>query len=164
MKQKTLGAIGALVVGGALLAAPDRRAELDHVGTYNFMVEISGVSAGYFKGVDGLSAEMEVVEFQDGDDLFLRKRPGRAKFGDVTLKKGYLGSPDLQEWWGAIRDGQYDRRDISIHLEDRRGRAVRTWNLFGCWPKQWKVNGFDGKGNDVVTEEITFVVEEMLIE
>lgn len=27
---------------------------------YQFMVEISGVNAGYFKGVDGLSAELEV--------------------------------------------------------------------------------------------------------
>ena len=33
----------------------------------------------------------------------------------------------------------------------------------GAWPKQWKVNGFDGKSNDIVTEEITFVVEEMEI-
>ena len=47
-----------------------RRVELDHVGAYNFTVEISGVAAGYFKGVDGLSAEIEVIEFQDGDDLF----------------------------------------------------------------------------------------------
>ena len=42
---------------------PTRRAELDHVGAYNFTVEISGVNAGYFKGVDGLNAELEVVEF-----------------------------------------------------------------------------------------------------
>ena len=77
---------------------PTRRAELDHIGAYNFSVEIQGVSAGYFKGVDGLNAEIEVIEFQDGDDLVLRKRPGRAKFGDVTFKKGYIVTPELQEW------------------------------------------------------------------
>ena len=142
---------------------PTRRQELDHVGAYNFMVEISGVSAGYFKGIDGLNAEMEVVEFQDGDDLTLRKRPGRSKFGDVTLKKGYIVTADLQEWWKMCRNGQYDRRDISIILNDNAGNEVRRWNLYGCWPKQWKVNAFDGKGNDVVTEEITFVVEDMEI-
>jgi phage tail-like protein len=140
---------------------PTRRAELDHVGAYNFEVEISGCPAGYFKGVDGLNAEIEVIEFQDGDDLFLRKRPGRAKFGDVTLKKGYIVTEDLQKWWRDCRDGKYDRRDISIHLRGNTEDRVRTWNLFGCWPKQWKVNGFDGKGNDVVTEEITFVVEDL---
>ena len=40
---------------------PTRRGDLDHVGAYNFKVEISGVSAGYFKGVDGLNAEIEIV-------------------------------------------------------------------------------------------------------
>lgn len=48
-----------------------RRVELDHVGAYNFRVEISGITAGFFKGVSGLSAELEAIEFQDGDDLFL---------------------------------------------------------------------------------------------
>ena len=139
------------------------RADVDHLGSYNFMVEISGVSAGYFKGVDGLNAEIEVIEFQDGDDLFLRKRPGRSKFGDITLKKGYVVTNDLQDWWDACRRGIYDRRDISIILNDNAAQEVRRWNLFGCWPKQWKVNGFDGKANDVVTEEITFVVEDMQI-
>jgi len=142
---------------------PTRRAALDHVGAYNFMVEISGVSAGYFKGVDGINSEIEVIEFQDGDDLFLRKRPGRAKFGDVTLKKGYIVTADLQDWWRACRDGQYDRRDISIVLNDNAGNEIRRWNLYGCWPKQWKINSLDGKGNDPVTEEITFVVEDLQI-
>jgi phage tail-like protein len=142
---------------------PTRRAELDHVGAYNFTVEIQGVAAGYFKGVDGISAEIEVIEFQDGDDLTLRKRPGRSKFGDVTLKKGYIVTPELQDWWTNARNGQYDRRDISIILNDNAGNEIRRWNLYGCWPKAWKVNAFDGKGNDIVTEEITFVVEELEI-
>ena len=142
---------------------PSRRGDLDHMGAYNFSVEIQGVQAGYFKGVDGINAEIEVIEFQDGDDLTLRKRPGRSKFGDVTLKKGYIVTPDLQEWWKNARAGQYDRRDISIILHDNAGNEVRRWNLYGCWPKAWKINAMDGKGNDVVTEEITFVVEEMEI-
>lgn len=32
--------------------------------------------------------------YQDGDDLILRKRPGRAKYGDITLKKGARCGPD----------------------------------------------------------------------
>ena len=38
---------------------------------------VPGATKGTFKGVDGLSTEIEVIEFQDGDDLFLRKRPPR---------------------------------------------------------------------------------------
>ena len=142
---------------------PTRRTELDHVGGYNFTVEINGVEAGFFKGVSGISAEIEVIEYQDGDDLFLRKRPGRAKFGDVTLKKGYIVTDALQKWWRDCRDGVYDRRDIAVHLNDNKGDPIRTWNLYGCWPKAWKINDLDGKGNDTVTEEITFVVEDLVI-
>ena len=142
---------------------PSRRADLDHVGAYNFKVDINGVTAGYFKGVDGINAELEVIEFQDGDDLTLRKRPGRAKFGDVTLKKGYIVTADLQEWWNQAKAGQYVRRDISITLNDNAGGELRRWNLYDCWPKSWKINALDGKGNDVVTEENTFVVENLEI-
>jgi phage tail-like protein len=139
------------------------RADRDHIGAFNFKVDIGGVTAGFFKNVDGINAELEVIEFQDGDDLWLRKRPGRAKFGDVTLKKGYIVTQDLQDWWDQARKGNYERKDISVQLMDNAGEVVRTWNLFGCWPKAWKVSALDGKGNDVVTEEITFVVENMQI-
>lgn len=48
----------------AISGGPTRRAESfgDAIGNYNFMVEISGVNAGYFKGVDGLNAEIKTTE------------------------------------------------------------------------------------------------------
>ena len=131
----------------------------DHIGAYNFTVEIEGIQAGYFKGVDGLSTEMEVIEYQDGDDLTLRKRPGRAKYGDITLKKGYVVTPDLQKWFEDVQNGNVSRKTITVKLLDNTGKDVQTWVAYETWPSKWKVNGFDGKGNDVVTEEITFVVE-----
>ena len=33
-------------------------------------------------------------------------------------EEGYIVTQDLQDWWRACRDGQYDRRDISIILND----------------------------------------------
>ena len=138
---------------------------LDHIGAYNFKVEIDGVTTGDFRPVDGLEAEVEVIEYQDGDDLFLRKRPGRSKFNDIVLKKGYLATQDLQDWWKNCRDGKYDRRDISIILNDNAANeVVSRWSFGECFPIQWKINGFDGKSNDVVIEEITFVVEDMQIQ
>lgn len=142
---------------------PTRRAELDHIGSYNFSVEISGVNAGNFKSVSGLNAELEVLEFQDGDDLHLRKRPGRAHFGDVTLTKGYIVTKDLQDWWRQARDGQYDRRDVSIILNDNAGNEIRRWNLYGCWPSKWETGPLVGNSNVLLEESITLVVEDMLI-
>jgi hypothetical protein len=53
----------------------------------NFQVEIGGMPesdrstdrsgiVGGFKSVSGFDSETEVVEYQDGDDIVLRKRPG----------------------------------------------------------------------------------------
>lgn len=140
---------------------PSRRKDLDHVGSYNFKVEINGVTAGSFKAVDGLSCTIEVIEYQDGEDLKLRKRPGRHKYGDITLKKGYIHNTQLEEWWNNTIQGKYDRRDISIILFDNMTNEICRWDCFECFPKEWKISGLDGKNNDVLTEEIAFVVEDI---
>ena len=53
-------------------------------GAYNFLLEISGgdhpdtkVVVGGFKSVSGMDSETEVVEFKQGNDEIVRKKPGR---------------------------------------------------------------------------------------
>jgi phage tail-like protein len=58
---------------------PNRR-EFDHIGSFNFRVEIEGVTMAAFRNVEGLDSKTEVVEFQDGNDVVLRKRPGRTSY------------------------------------------------------------------------------------
>ena len=55
-----------------------------------------------------------VVEFQDGDDVFIRKRPGVARFGDVTLEKGYIVTDDLFAWWRAAFRTVCERRTLRL--------------------------------------------------
>lgn len=146
---------------------PTRRMEAfgDPIGNYNFKVEIDGVDAGHFTAVDGLSIEQEVVEFQNGDDPLTRKRPGRVKYGDITLKKGYIATTILNDWIEAARcgHGDYTRKDMSIVLHDNtdpdQGGEIKRWNCFECFPKSWKMSSLDGKGNDVLTEEMVIVIE-----
>ena len=40
----------------------DAKRDIDYVGNYNFKVEISGVNAGYVKGVDGLQTEIKSTD------------------------------------------------------------------------------------------------------
>jgi phage tail-like protein len=169
-KQLVVGGLSAATVAGSMMAgptsdlfAPTRRKDIDHVGLYNFVVEISGVSVARFNAVAGLTTEVKVIEFQDGDDLILRKRPGRSSCGNITLKKGYLATSELWDWWENVKNGQYDRRSISIVLYDNMNNETRRWNLMGCWPSKWKFADLDGKGDDVLAEEIEFVVEELFV-
>lgn len=142
---------------------PARRTEAfgDPIGNYNFKVTIDGVDAGQFTAVDGLSVEQEVVEYQNGDDMLLRKRPGRVKYGDLTFKKGYVASTVLNDWIEAARvgNGEYQRKQVSVVLDDNIGTEIKRWNCFECFPKSWKMSSMDGKGNDVLTEEMVICIE-----
>jgi len=146
---------------------PTRRTEKfgDPIGNYNFRVEIEGVDAGHFMAVDGLSVEQEVIEYQDGDDPLTRKRPGRVKYGDVTLKKGYIATTILNDWIEQARcgRGQYARKSMSVVLHDNSdpeaGGEIKRWNCQQCFPKSWKMSSLDGKGNDVLTEEMVITIE-----
>ncbi len=138
-----------------------RRKELDHFVGFNFRVEIDGVTAGAFKSVDGIESSIEVIEFQDGDDLVLRKRPGRAKYGDITLKKGYVSNTQLEDWWMRIQKGQDARKSLSIVYQDLKGEDIFRWNLYDAFISKWKMSSLDGKSNEISTEEITITIERM---
>jgi phage tail-like protein len=149
---------------------PGRRTENfgDPVGNYNFSVTIDGVTAGHFMGVDGLSIENEVIEYQDGNDPLCRKRPGRVKYGDITLKKGYVASTILNDWIEQSRNGngQYQRKGMAITLHDNAKQnasdtdhVIKSWSCYECFPKSWKMSALDGKGNDILTEEMVICIE-----
>ena len=94
---------------------PNRR-PYDHIGAFNFKVEIEGVTQGAFRNVEGLDSETEIVEFQDGDDIILRKRPGRTKYSNVTLKRGYINNTELCDWRKKFIEGKVERKAGSIIL------------------------------------------------
>ncbi|MEO1270471.1 MAG: phage tail protein [Myxococcota bacterium] len=134
----------------------------DHIGAYNWKATVDSISIGNFQAVSGLSMKMEVIEYQDGTDLFVRKRPGRKSFGAITLKKGYIDNIELRKWWESIMNGLEDRRSMMIELQDNLGDPICSWDLFECWPSEWKVSEFDGKSNNAVTEEITIQAENVI--
>ncbi len=148
--------------GSVLAQAPggnDR--EFDHIGNFNFKVEIEGVTVGAFSVVEGLQAITEVIEFQDGDDLILRKRPGRTKYTNITLKRGYLGSDELWQWYKSVADGLVERKSGSIILLGSDRKEIERYNFFEAWPRRYKNYEVEGLGTGVIVEEIEIVVEKV---
>jgi len=139
----------------------DNRRTIDHIGHYNFKVEIEGVTQAAFKNVEGLDAETEVIEYQDGDDIVLRKRPGRTKYSNIVLKRGYVASDELWRWRETVIKGKVERKSGSIILCNDTGNEVMRYNFFEAWPAKWKGMQLDGKGTDVAVEEIELAVEKL---
>jgi phage tail-like protein len=139
---------------------PNRRPH-DHIGQFNFKVEIEGVTVGAFKNVEGLDSETEVVEYQDGDDIILRKRPGRTKYSNVTLKRGYINTDELWKWRKLVIEGKVDRKSGSVILCADDGSEIMRYNFYEAWPAKWKGFSLDGKGGDVTVEEVELAVEKV---
>ncbi|HIA03553.1 MAG TPA: phage tail protein [Myxococcales bacterium] len=139
---------------------PNRR-PFDHIGAFNFKVEIEGVTQGAFRNVEGLDSETEVVEFQDGDDVMLRKRPGRTKYSNITFKRGYINNTELWDWRKKVVEGTVERKAGSIILCGDDGSEIMRYNFFEAWPSKWKGFSLDGKGADTTVEELELVVEKL---
>ena len=137
------------------------RREEDPIGQFNFIVEIDGLESSAFLSVSGLSSETEVLLFRSGNDRSstVRKLPGLQKYGDVTLKRGYIGNNELYQWRQQIVNGNVDRRSVSISLLNDQREPVSRFNLFEAWPARWELSTLNAKGNDVVIEELVLAVE-----
>ncbi len=139
---------------------PNRR-EFDHIGNFNFKVEIEGVTAGAFQEVSGLEVHAEVIEYQDGQDLVLRKRPGRVRYSNIVLKRGYINNSELWDWMKNVIDGKVERKSGSVILLADDASEIMRYNFFEGWPCRWKGLELDGRGIGTAVEELEIAVEKV---
>lgn len=48
-----------------------------------------------FSSVDGLSFEYEVIEYKDGNEINMHKRPGKTNYANITIRRGFINSPEF---------------------------------------------------------------------
>ncbi len=139
---------------------------------FNFLVDLGtgntdGPEAG-FQECSEIGMTIDVIEYRNGNDKrnSLRKLPGLARTGDVTLKRGIIASLDLYNWIDQIRNGDPGgRRNVLIHLQSEdHTQIVLTWKLLGAFPAKVSAGPLNAKGTDVAVEEITLAYERLELE
>jgi phage tail-like protein len=133
----------------------------DHRFNGKFKIEIEGVTQGAFVACDGLEARVDVIDFNDGDDLIARKRPGRARCANIVLRRGTTRSTELWDWFKAVADGRVERKAGSIIVCDDAGQEVFRYNFFEGWPCRWKSLELDAQKPGTLVEEIEIAVEKI---
>ena len=128
---------------------------------FNFRVEIDGLPETGFSEVVVPETRIEVVEYREGGDHTsgTRKLPGRAKVGNVVLRRGIDQDLSLWNWFRAVRDGDLDRRNVSIILLDATRAEVRRWAVQQAWPTAYAFGPLQGRGNEVVIETLELACE-----
>jgi phage tail-like protein len=137
-------------------------------GAYNFLLEIQGVIndnkviVGGFKSVAGMDSETEIVEFKQGNDLVVRKKPGRTTYANIVLERGYTATDDLWQWRKNIEDGKIDRRSGSVIILDQDGQTeVARYNFYEGWPCKWNVPDLDSDSSSMAIEKVEIAVEKV---
>ena len=137
-------------------------------GAYHFLLEIQGiindtkVIVGGFKTMSGMDSETEVVEFKQGNDTVVRKKPGRTTYANIVLERGYTATDDLWTWRKNIEDGKIDRRSGSIIVLDQDGQTeVARYNFYEGWPSKWYVPDMNSDTSGMAIEKIEISIEKV---
>jgi phage tail-like protein len=121
-----------------------------------FTAEFEGLEAGLFHEVSGLSIEVEVIEFSEGGINIIRKLPGRAKYPNVVLKRGFTGDLALNNWANAkVLTGDVIRRSGGITMYNQTGgEIVARYHIEDAWPTKWTGPTLQASKNEVAIETL----------
>lgn len=139
---------------------------------FNFLVDLGdgnteGPDAG-FAEVRGLGMQLEVIEYRNGNSRENEpmKITGLARVGDVTLRRGLIGSLTLYRWIDQIRNGDTNAlRTVTIQLQNEdHTQVVQTWKLLRARIVKHVSGPFNAKGGDVAMEEMVLAFERLELE
>lgn len=144
----------------------------DHPYTqFNFLVDLGsgtdGVDAG-FAEVTGLDTHVDVIEYRTGNSKVNEpmKITGLTRVGDVTLKRGVIGSLSLWQWFTEVRTGDPNAvRTVTIQLQNEdRSETVLTWRLLRARPVKHVSGPLEAVGTDIAIEELVLAYERLDLE
>lgn len=122
---------------------------------FTYLIEIGQIRVGGFNEVSGLDAEIEPVEYRNGDEDFVkRKLPGIKKFPNIVLKRGIIGDLDAFAWFRAGALGAVDRREGAIILRDEERNEVMRWKFIRGWACKYTGPSLKADSSAVAIESI----------
>lgn len=134
---------------------PSLASRLDPTVSFNFSVEIDGLTVGWFTECSAITLERQATPQRSGGvNDYVHQLPGPVKWNNVTLKRGLAG-PELWDWFQTGRyDGQIKPRSVSIVLRKVDRTEAHRWQLLNAFPVKWSVSGFNSERSEAVIETL----------
>jgi phage tail-like protein len=127
---------------------------------FHFKVEFLGLAPSdndvRFTEVSGLSHELGAEDIPEGgENRFIQKYPVRAKYPELTLKRGLLVRSEVVKWIRkCIEDLEIEPMNIDVKLLDENHAPLFTWHVIGAYPTKWAVSDLNASNSAVVTETL----------
>jgi phage tail-like protein len=127
---------------------------------FHFKVEVLGLAPNdndvRFTEVSGLSAELSTEEVPEGgENRFVQKYPGRAKYPDLVLKRGLFPGSEVLTWARqCIESLIIEPKNVDVKLLNAEHQPLLTWHLVKAYPTKWAVSDLNSTSNAVVIETL----------
>ena len=133
---------------------------------FNFRVEIEGIGVAGFSEVSGLTADGDPCDYREGTDSInnVRKLIALRKFPVMVFKRGYVKDDTLWKWYVRIANGQDDRRNGSVVLQNEAHKDVMRWNFENAWINKIEGPTLKAAGNEVAIESMELCHEGLTLE
>ncbi len=134
---------------------------LDKVYASFFSLELDGLTIAFFTGCSGLNLEFDVATFKqnDGKKMMTVKIPGKAKYSEVVMKRGYSADMVVHKWFDDVVEAKDNQKKFvktgAIVLFSREMTEVARFSLSNCWPSKLSVTDLNAGSSEVLVEELT---------
>lgn len=129
--------------------------------SFHFRVDFGDLSGASidtrFQEVSGLSMELGVEEYAEGgENRFVHRLPGRAKFGNLLLKRGLFTNSALIKWCKlAIEEFIFQPVVVNVTLLNEKSDPLgSTYSFINAWPVKWSVSDFKAQDNSLAIETL----------
>ena len=119
---------------------------VDPFATFKFVVEVENIVGAEFTECSGLDVTVDVFEYQEGGlNEYSHKLPGKIKYSNVTLKRGFATRNELYKWYEEMKNNllagdKVSRRPVAIILRSTATwdeSEIMRWNLNEAFPVKW---------------------------
>lgn len=116
-----------------------------------------------FQEVTGLSVNIDVdtaTYREGGENRFVHRLPGRTKYSDLVLKRGYSLVSGITAWCqDAIENFNFQPTNLLISLLDENHLPVTSWYVVNAIPINYAISGMNADQSQVLIETITLRYE-----
>ena len=143
---------------GLVFAAPPRQGT-QHGNTIQYFLELDGNIVGPLNSIESGFVSGEIITYQDGNDLSLRKRLGRLKYEDIVLTCDTNLSLPFYQWLAETLDGQGARKNGAIISANQSGQIIERRELQNALIKAVEFPALDTSSNEPVYFKVILTPE-----
>jgi phage tail-like protein len=128
-----------------------------------FILEVARVQT-VFQTCSGLGSTSEVIEHKTTDQYgkeIVQKIPGRLRWTNLVLERGFDKSTNLWTWRQQVVDGKWPeaRKNGFVTATNQDASMMKRWEFVNGWPCEWQVSSTeDASGIVVERVEIAYDV------